>query len=148
MAEEKLVVFYLGKELYGVPICRVERILEDQKITKIPSLSSFFLGVFNLRGETVSALDLRSRFDIAGRPEACSMVVVLSANGRCGWRVDRVAGIYTFSDEDIQENPPLLRLGSDGFAAGVGRHGSELVVILDPDKVLLEKGEKLLASAA
>lgn len=148
MAEEKYVVFQLGRELYGVPIDRVERILEDQEVTKIPKLSSLFLGVFDLRGETIPALDLRKRFELEDRTEPGSMIVVLSKDGRCAWRVDQVAGIYTFSESDIQESPPLVKAEKDEFLAGVGRHGSDLVVILDADMVLPEKAKKSLALAA
>lgn len=148
MAEEKYVVFQLGRELYGVPIGRVERILEDQEVTKIPKLASLFLGVFDLRGETIPALDLRTRFDLEDRTEPGSMIVVLSQDGRCAWRVDRVAGIYNFSEKDIQESPPLVKAEKDEFLAGVGRHGADLVVILDADKVLPEKAKKTLALAA
>lgn len=148
MAEEKYVVFQLGKELYGVPIDRVERILEDQEITRIPKLASLFLGVFDLRGETIPALDLRKRFDLEQRAAPGSMIVVLSNDNRCAWRVDQVAGIYSFSDEDIQESPALVKAEKDEFLAGVGRHGNDLIVLLDADKVLPEKAKKALALAA
>lgn len=148
MAEAKYVVFNLGKELYGVPIDRVERILADQDVTRIPKLSSLFLGVFDLRGETIPALDLRTRFELDARPEPGSMIVVQAADNRCAWRVDQVAGIYSFTDEDVQASPALVKGERDDFLAGVGRHGTDLVVLLNADKVLPEPAAASLALAA
>lgn len=148
MAETKYVVFQLESELYGVPIDRVERILEDQEVTRIPKLSSLYLGVFDLRGQTVPALDLRQRFEMPKRDDKGAMVVVLLDAGRCAWRVDQVAGIYTFDDADIQESPQLVKADKDDFMAGVGRQGEKLVVLLDADYVIPEKAKKHLAMAA
>lgn len=148
MADTKYVVFQLETELYGVPIDRVERILDDQEVTRIPKLASLFLGVFDLRGQTIPALDLRQRFELPQRTEKGAMVVVLLESGRCAWRVDQVAGIFSFDDSDIEESPHLVKAEKDDFLAGVGKKGEKLVVLLDTEYVVPAKAKKQLALAA
>lgn len=148
MAETKYVVFQLDTELYGVPINRVERILEDQVVTRIPKLASLFLGVFDLRGQTVPALDLRRRFDLPVRHEKGAMVVVLLESGRCAWRVDQVAGIFSFDEADIEESPRLVKAEKDDFLSGVGKKGEKLVVLLDADFVIPDQARRDLVLAA
>lgn len=131
MAEGKYVVFKLEDELFGLPIETVERILPDQKVTPLPKTPPMFLGVFDLRGETVPALDLRLRFDRPTDETEGNFVVVLSDQGRCAVRVDGVQGIVTLHDEQIDENPAMFRDGDDPFVAGVGKQGDNLVVLLD-----------------
>ena len=62
MSEKKFIVFLLANERYGIPIEAVERILPEQNPTPIPKSPEMFLGVFDLRGETIPAIDLRTRF--------------------------------------------------------------------------------------
>ena len=54
MSETKYVVFQLGAERYGLPIDSVERILPSQSVTKLPKTPKMMLGVFDMRGETIS----------------------------------------------------------------------------------------------
>lgn len=148
MAERKFVVFQLADEWYGVPIERVERILEDQAVTRLPRLPQLYLGVFDLRGDTVPALDLRDRFGLGAREGQASMVIVQLETGRCAWRVDGVAGIFSLSEADIEESPALLRTKQDDFLAGVGKHKEKLIVLLEADHVVPESDRVKLALAA
>jgi purine-binding chemotaxis protein CheW len=148
MIEQKFVVFRLGEEWYGVPIERVERILDDQKVTKLPKLPELFMGVFDLRGETIPALDLRERFSMDPTESASTMVIVQLDTGRCAWRVDGVAGIFSLGEDHIEESPQLMRAKQDDFLKGVGRHNDRLIVLLEPDNVLPQAERGFLAAAA
>lgn len=148
MAESKFVVFRLAEEWYGVPIESVERILEDQEVTRLPRLPKVFLGVFDLRGQTMPALDLRERFALGSSSKPGSMVVVLLEGGRCAWRVDSVVGIFSLDESQIEESPEMIRAADDDFLAGVGRHGEKLIVLVNPENVLPQSARKALAAAA
>lgn len=136
MEDRKHVVFNLAGELYGLPIESVERILTDQKTTKIPRTPKMVLGVFELRGETIAAVDLRQRFGFPEREEAGNFVVALTQKGRVALRVDGVDGIYDFSEENADEAPQMIKGQDDEFLAAVGKQGDRLVVLLEPDHVL------------
>lgn len=149
MSEKKYVVFQLDEELYGVPIDKVERILPQQSITPIPRTPKMLLGVFDIRGETIPAIDLRERFEMdANSSDHNQFIVVLQDTGRCAWQVDGVTGIFSFDETDIEDSPSLVKGVDDQFLAGVGRHNDRLVVMLDCDHVVPGEVTHTLAAAA
>lgn len=148
MAESKYIVFELASEYYGLPIEHVERILPTQNPTRVPKAHEMFLGVFDLRGETVPAIDLRTRFDFEKREGESNFVVIHSSVGRCALRVDRVDGIVTFEDADIDRNAEMLKNKDDDFVAGVGKNGERLVVLVNCDNIVPSSIRESLAAAA
>ncbi len=136
MAENKYIVFELADELYGIPIQTVERILSEQKPTRLPKTAKMFLGVFDLRGETIPAIDLRIRFDLPTWESESNFIVVHTDLGRCALKVDGVDGIVTLQDDDVDSTSDLMKHEDDKFIAGVGKDGDRLVVLLDPNFVV------------
>jgi len=154
MAENKYVIFRLANESYGIPIESVERILAEQSVTRLPKTPKMFLGVFDLRGETVPTIDLRTRFEFPETTEPCNFVVVTTSSGRCALRVDEVEGIVNLEEKDIEDNPQILKRKEDEFVCGVAKHKGGLIVLLDADHVVpsivakhMEKKEKLALAA-
>lgn len=136
MSENKYVIFKLGNESYGLPIESVERILPVQNVTRLPRTPKMFLGVFELRGTTLPALDARLRFEMEESPEAKNFVVVLTGDSRCALRVDEVDGILSLEEGEIDENPALLDNRNDDFLRAIGKKDDRLVVLLDPANVV------------
>lgn len=144
MAEHKHVIFRLGSESYGIPIEAVDRILPEQQVTRIPRSPKLFLGIFDLRGETVPTIDLRTRFELSPTEEPCNFVVVNTNKGRCALRVDEVDGIVGLADEAIEESPDIMKRKDDAFIAGVGKVGGKLIVLVDIDHVVPKEVQKHL----
>lgn len=136
MAEMKYVIFTLEGERYGIPIDRVERILDNQSPTHIPRAPKMVMGVFELRGETLAAVDLRTRMDFPTRDGRANYIVVSGAFGRTALRVDGVQGIEAFEDGEIDESPAMLKNADDAFFEAIGRKGDHLTVLLDTDHLL------------
>ncbi len=136
MAEGKYLVFELANAFYGLPIENVERILPTQKPTRVPKAPEMFLGVFDLRGETVPAIDLRTRFEFEKREGESNFVVIHSCVGRCALRVDRVDGIVTLDESDINLNAEMLKHKGDDFIAGVGKNNHRLIVLMNCDHIV------------
>lgn len=136
MAELKFVVFSLGTELYGLPIEKVERILPEMGVTKLPRTPKMFLGVFDLRGDTIPVLDARARFEMKSHEESGTFIVIMTEAGRCSLRVDRVDGIRSIDEVDIQEEMGVTGGQLDDFLVGVARDGQDLIVVLEPEAIL------------
>ncbi|MCH7904107.1 MAG: purine-binding chemotaxis protein CheW [Armatimonadetes bacterium] len=137
MSEQKFIVFLLANERYGIPIDAVERILPEQKPTPIPKSPEMFLGVFDLRGETIPAIDLRVRFSFPEWDgEGSNYIVIRTETGKCAIKVDAVAGIVMFDSDDIDEAAEMLKDRNDDFLSGVGKDDERLVVLLEPNHIL------------
>src|SRR5262249_41014962 len=59
-----VVIFLLGDERYGVETRHVREVLRVKDYTPLPGTPAFLLGVFNLRGQIVPLIDLRTFFGI------------------------------------------------------------------------------------
>src|SRR3954453_23586978 len=60
--ELHIVGFQVGRETYGVPITSLHEIVRVPEITAVPDAPEYLEGVINLRGKSISVLDLRKRF--------------------------------------------------------------------------------------
>ena len=138
MDEEHLVIFSLGRELYGVTIHAVESIIKLQAITQVPRTAAFILGVTNLRGTVVPVLDLRIRFNLAHNEDTANtrIVIVNSEGSKVGIVVDEVTEVLKVSRNTIQPPPPLSTTIESAFISGIARIDDRLVILLDLEKVL------------
>lgn len=148
MTETKYVVFKLAKERYGVPIDAVERILPKQSVTRMPRSPKMLMGVFELRGSTIPAMDARLRFGMDESDETRNFVVVLTPQGRCALNVDIVEGIVTLREDQVEPPTVLAGDGKDPFIHGVGKQDDRLLVLLDPQHVVPKELHKRIAAAA
>jgi len=137
--QKKFVVFVIDNEYFGLPIEEVERILPDQPITRIPRTPKMLLGVFDLRGDTIAAVDLRLRFERVPSTEDGNLIVVLNQFGRVALRVDRLDGIVAIHDEDVSTETAFFANAEDDFVGGVARQGDRLILMLKPDEVIPAK---------
>ncbi len=147
MAESKYVIFKLEGERYGIPIDRVEQILNNQNPTRIPRTHKMVLGVFELRGETLAAVDLRTRLDFAPQQGDANYIIVSGSFGRTALRVDTVDGIEDFDDADIDESPEMLKDTNDAFFNSIGRKKDQLTVLLDTEHLLPKDIAKAVSKA-
>jgi len=136
--EEHLVIFTLGKELYGVTIHSVESIIKLQAITLVPRTASYILGVTNLRGTVVPVLDLRKRFNLPSSENTPNTrIVIINADGaKVGIVVDEVTEVLKVGRNSIQPPPPMSTTIESSFINGIARINDRLVILLDLEKVL------------
>jgi purine-binding chemotaxis protein CheW len=144
----KLVVFQLDNERYALPIEGVERIMDEVQVTPIPRTPKMFMGVFDLRGDKIPVVDLRKRFDLDERKESGTFVVASTPAGRCALRTDRVLGIWTLEEDDLEEPPSQWSNGEDPFLDRIAKTDQGLVVVLNNDYVVPNKVQNSVTKAS
>src|SRR5258708_12853052 len=60
--------FYLEKLLLGVELKGVQEVVRSLDMTKVPLAPAVVSGLINLRGQIVTAVDLRRRLELQPRP--------------------------------------------------------------------------------
>jgi len=60
--------FYLDKLLFGVELKGVQEVIRSLDMTKVPLAPPVVSGLINLRGQIVTAVDLRRRLELEPRP--------------------------------------------------------------------------------
>lgn len=157
LAGTQFLTFTLRAETFAVPVTQVKEILDSVPLTRVPQMPVFVAGVINLRGRVVPVIDLRLRFGFAGAQETrdtCIVILEIEVDGapmEFGTLVDGVQEVLTLAADQI-DPPPRLGLGmSSDLLAGLGKQGGRFIIVLRPERLIVE-GEGLqlagLTSAA
>ena len=147
----KYLTFALGKEEYGLEILKVREIIGYMDITAVPRTPSYVKGVVNLRGQVISVVDLRAKFQMPSTErteETCIIVVEIRNAGRklsTGIVVDRVCEVLNISADKIEEPPVFGESLTTDFILGMGKIGESVKILLDIDRVLAAEEVAVLA---
>ncbi len=138
--EEKLVIFKLGAEEYGIKIDHVQEINRITTITKIPRAPHHIEGIVNLRGNVIPALDLRKLFGLEDKQvtDSTRIIIVDVNDKRTGIIVDSVTEVVNFEKDLIEPTPDILSNGIDSdYIEGVAKlSDTRMIMILDLGRVL------------
>jgi purine-binding chemotaxis protein CheW len=146
-ASTEFVTFTIAGQIFGLPISRVQDVFKPARITRVPLAGAEIAGVLNLRGRIVTAIDMRLRLDVKKREEGSApMAIGIEARGESfGLLVDAVGEVLRLPDSDREANPINLDGKLTALSAGVYRLDSQLLVVLDADRVLDLRGELMAA---
>ncbi len=138
MAIQKVIVFKLKEDYYGVPVDQVESIERWESMTRVPNAPAFVKGVMNLRGEILPIIDLQARFEIgeAEKKEESRLVVVQNQELKVALIVDEANDVVDLDQERIDPAPETTQAGHSTYIYGVAKQSDHLLILLDLEKVL------------
>ena len=141
------VTFSAAEQMFGLPIERVQDVFKPSRITRVPLAGPEIVGVLNLRGRIVTAIELRIRLGLGAREGGNGpMAIGIESRGESfGLLVDAVGEVLKLSESELEANPVNLDRNLGRVSAGVYRLDGELLVILDIDRVL-DLGNELAAA--
>jgi purine-binding chemotaxis protein CheW len=129
---------HLAGHLFGVPVMRVQEVISYQSMTRVPLGHEVIDGLINLRGQIVTAIDLRKRLEFPPRDaDQLSMnVVVQTPGGVVSLLVDGIGDVVEV-EETIFEAPPETLTGiAKDLILGVYKFEDRLLLELDIDKAV------------
>lgn len=132
-SQNQYVSFLIADQLLGVPVDIVQEVLNPQAIAKTPKARPEIAGLLNLRGQIVTAVDLRKRLRLPANPaEKPSMNVVLRYKGESySLLVDEVGDVINVSNEQFEPAPVTLDQHWKSLVSGVFRLEDRLFVVLN-----------------
>ena len=132
------LVFFLGKEQFGIDILRIQEIRGSDHPTPMPSAPAHFKGVTNLRGDFVPVIDLRIKLGIAVRDDNAEGVTIILRVGpqMIGVVVDAVSEVLSVTQAQVKPPPPAEFNPSAAFVQGLVTHGDATIVLLDIERLL------------
>ena len=148
----KYLTFSLGKEEYGISIHKVREIIALIDITEMPKMPDYVKGVINLRGKVSPVIDLRMKFSMELTKYTARTCIVLveidkgNTTALMGMIVDHVSEVVNMTDDSI-EKPPEVSEVDTGYILGIAKKESNIIMLLDIDKVM-NSGELDLLDAA
>ena len=135
--------FRVADMFMGIELTRVQELLRFQEMTSVPLAPRAIEGLINLRGQIVTALDVRR---VLGLPAVESEeklpmnIVIQSEGGPVSLLVDEICDVLDVPVEastPLPENMPALHRD---LIEGVYQLESRLLLILNADRVLETAG--------
>ena len=132
------VTAMIGGQLFGLPIARVQDVFIPDRMTQVPLSSPDIAGILNLRGRIVTVIDMRCRLGVPQqKSEQPAMAIGIECRGESyGLLIDDIREVMTLPDSMRETNPINLDPLLAQVSSGVIRLDSQLLVVLDIDRVL------------
>jgi purine-binding chemotaxis protein CheW len=131
--------FYLDGLLFGVELRGVQEVIRSLDMTRVPLAPPVVSGLINLRGQIVTAVDLRRRLELeprsAGAPKA--NVVVRSDDGAVSLLVDEIGDVVEVEESTFEPPPETLRGTVRTIILGVHKLKGQLLHVMDIEKACL-----------
>ncbi len=106
----QLSTFHVGKYLFGVDVGLVQEIVRLQQITPVPLARPEIAGLINLRGEVLTAIDLRARLGLPraeGGKERINVVIRVD-DEPVSLLVDEIGGVLETSQVPFEATPSTV----------------------------------------
>jgi purine-binding chemotaxis protein CheW len=140
----KMITFSLAGKEYGVDIMNVKEIAKADKFTFVPNAASFVRGVYNLRGDIIPVIDLRTFFHLPRdkKTDGQENMLILRINDQVyGTIVDKIDKVVGINRESVQPPHPIFGDINVKYISGVVEKNGELFVILDVIRIFGQKEE-------
>lgn len=142
--------FYVGGQYFGLDVLRVQEIIRYQEMTRVPLAPPEVRGLINLRGQIVTAIDLRRRLEMEERPadELPLNVVVQTEDGAVSLLVDSIGDVLEVPEKLFERPPETLQGTARELIYGAYKLKDRLLLVLDVAKTLnLSRDNNLQASS-
>lgn len=135
----ELLLFRLnGNQRFGINVFKVREVLQCPPLTQIPKLNALVRGVAHIRGQTISIIDLSMATGGMKIEDVESSFIIIAEYNRSvqGFLVGSVERIINTNWDSIM--PPPQGTGKASYLTAVTEVESELIEILDVEKILNE----------
>ncbi len=156
--------FFADHFHFAIDVDHVQEVLQPMPVTHVPLASDVIDGLVNLRGQIVTAIDLRTRLELPRREPSTPSVslIVRTKSGLMSVRTDRLGdvldsesimlsrssatdGLTSASDLDAAKEAPLFQLEPlpdtvqgpvREVTRGIIQLETSLLLVLDPEQLL------------
>ena len=130
---KQLCTFMLGDQFFAVDALTVQELIRQQPMTRVPMAPASVRGLINLRGQIVTAIDLRSRLGLP--PADCQNkpmnVVIRGDDGAVSLLVDQIGDVIEADDSNFEEPPDTLSSSQRELILGAYKLADRLLMLLD-----------------
>lgn len=130
--------FMLDGLLFGLEVNQIQEVLLYQDMTRVPLAPPMVRGLINLRGQIVTAIDLRRLLQVSDRTDErlpINIVIQTPRQGIFSLLVDRIGDVLEVDEESFEHPPDTL----DGIARelirGAYKLQGRLLLVLNVEKL-------------
>lgn len=138
--QQRLCTFVVGALLVGLPVGDVSEVVRGEHLTHVPLAPEAVVGLLNLRGHIIPAVDARTRFGLESRErdDEATHVIVNVLGEQISLMVDRASDVVTVARADREDVPDTVSPTIRRLLASSYQRPDGLLLVLDPHIVLTD----------
>ena len=123
---------------FGIDVMQVQEVLRYQEMTRVPLAPAVIEGLINLRGQIVTALDMRRRLGLPPRADGKTAmnVVVRTEEGAVSLLVDEIGDVVEVDSASFERPPDNLDPEIRDLVRGIHKLKDRLLLVLDIGQTL------------
>jgi purine-binding chemotaxis protein CheW len=135
---QQYCTFFVADRFFGIDVTRVQEVIRYQEMTRVPLAPPAISGLINLRGQIVTAIEMRAQLGLPPRPadQLPMNVVVRTDDGAVSLLVDEIGDVVEVEDSCRESAPETLTSSSKELISGVCKLKERLLLVLDPEKAV------------
>jgi len=134
----EILTFRLYKEEFALKVSQLKEILKYQRITKVPKMPDYVVGITSLRGKVIPVIDLRrkvsSQAELPDITRRIKILIIKGPRGLIGAIVDKVVGVVRIARSEIIPPPSHLTEEQLKFIDGIAIIDKRFVSILNMEE--------------
>jgi purine-binding chemotaxis protein CheW len=134
----QFATFFVADLFFGVDVLRVQEVLRFQQMTRVPLAPDVIEGLINLRGQIVTAIDMRRRLGLPPRAggQTPMNMVVRTADGAISLLVDEIGDVLDVDAAAYERPPENLEPAARDLIRGVYKLKDRLLLVLDAERTV------------
>ncbi|NOX35144.1 MAG: chemotaxis protein CheW [Deltaproteobacteria bacterium] len=134
---QKHLTFFIERELYGIPLDSVEKVIRAVKVVHYGEKDSGLQGFINMAGQIIPVVDLRKRLGLARKKIDINdrMIIAKTSSRQIAIVVDKTGEIIDPCPGQKALNRNLLL--EKGCIKRIATIGTTTIKLCDPDRFLL-----------
>ncbi len=148
-----VIIFRLGNERLALPVNILQEVTPPYPIHTVPHRrNSVFLGLINIRGETLLCISLRDLLGLEAIAEPADfmktinpqrMIVAGKNENKWVFPVDEVHGTYRFHLNEFKDAPVVISKASEAYTKGVVTWQGKKINFLDSEQLFYTLSHKV-----
>ena len=130
--------FFVRGLFLGLEVTCIQEVIRYQPLTVVPLSPPVIAGLMNLRGQIVTAIDLRHRLGLPMRDEGVKPinVVVRTSDGPVSLLVDEIGDVVDVGPGSFETPPDTLDPAVRPLIRGAHKLDAGLLLVLDVDQAV------------
>lgn len=132
----QLCTFRLGRLHLGIDVLRIQEVIKCPSLTPVPLAPAAIDGLLNLRGQILTAIDLRRLFNMVKEESISSgkmLIIVRTGKIEAALLVDSVGDVIDVTDDTFEETAANVPASVRPYILGVHKLEKRLLHVLDAE---------------
>ena len=131
--------FFVDGLYFGIDVLQVQEVLRYQEMTRVPLAPAVIEGLINLRGQIVTAVDMRGRLKLRPRADdqaPMNAVVRTKEGAAVSLLVDEIGDVVKVDSHTFEPVPDHVDPAARDLLQGVYKLKDRLLLVLDTEKTI------------